>query len=120
MTMRSSRSDVDVGSLREDLDKAIGLLESVERRQGDKNTIAQVNVNAGGLGVAVCVLCLVAVTAGGSVYAFMANRESQRDFIRQLAKDTEQDAKIAGLGDYLQAIYAQAPQLKPQPKDDAK
>lgn len=103
-------------ALRVDLEHMEDRLESVaQRRAGNqKNTIAQVNVNAGGVGVAICVLCLVAILAAGGTYAFMANRDSQREFLRQLAKDKDQDDKIATANDYLQAIYAQAPQLRPK------
>lgn len=80
-----------------------GLRERPKSSLGNSNT-ATIQVNAGGLGlwVAVC-LC-----------SFMAGLVLMGSFIL-----VDQQRKISDLGDYLSAIYMQAPHLKPPEKDDS-
>lgn len=91
--------------LRRDMSSELqGLVENLTKlaaARGDVNPIAQITVSAGGAGIwlsAMCAgLCFVMVLVLLMLYV-------------------DQSRKIDDLNHYLQAIYAQAPQLKPEDK----
>jgi hypothetical protein len=69
-----------------------------------------VNVNAGGVGVwlcltALCVVCVVSV---------MTANERAKDVARQDREISDLRDDVQALNDYLSAIYMQAPHLKPK------
>lgn len=77
------------------------LLQEAKRMAGvaDNHSNATINVNAGGVGVFVC--CgLVAFLAGMSIPLYFEQRDQQR--------------QIDDMTHYLNAIYQQAPNLKPK------
>lgn len=106
MTTKTTTDGDTVESLRADLDHAIAVMERVERRRSGgvvTSGVSTVNINAGGVAVWLCAMMCAVMLASGGVYAFLTSQENAK-----------RDAKISTMSDYLQAIYAQAPQLKPK------
>lgn len=70
--------------------------------RGQTNNQATIAVNAGGVGVWIaCSLCCVMLVANLFIVALYI----------------DQQAQLRDLNAYLQAIYAQAPQLRPKAKE---
>lgn len=82
-----------------------GLLKAL---RGTNTTTVQ--INAGGVGVWLCTTALAVVCALSIVGTVVAREEAQRrdDDIRELRRE------VQTLKDYLAAIYASAPHLKPE------
>ena len=76
------------------------LAELLGARNKNESTIT---INAGGAGVWIAVTCCIV--------SFVINVALAVAFLNH-------DRKIDDLGDYLQAIYAQAPYLKPEEKKE--
>ena len=76
------------------------LLADAKRLAGIRTTnTATININAGGWGVMVC-CCLFAFTAGLCIPLYLTQRDHDR--------------RIDDLSHYLQAIYQEAPKLRPK------
>lgn len=123
-------------ALLDDLRQARELIADMrsEARQGmsqQANTASHAtnNNHFGGMGVVVALIiatvCCTAMLTGGAVYAFMASNQvaEQNAKLTALAttidrKASETDQKLAGMQDYLNAIYVQAPSLKPKEKTE--
>ncbi len=71
-----------------------------------------VSVNAGGVGIWICTTALAVVCALSIAFGVISRQEAQR----RDAETAELRRDVQTLKDYLAAIYAQAPHLKP--KDD--
>jgi hypothetical protein len=92
------------------LDRLSTLLERIERPPSNSS---QITVHAGGVGVWICVLCMVTMVAVSTVVAFFVSA----DLTRKDREIAEARAEIGDLRDYLSAIYAQAPHLRPEKED---
>ncbi len=94
------------------------LRESVESLTSDMHprsaSASTININAGGVGVWIATTSCIAMLAASVVGGIWVSRE----FTAKQIADVAQDQKIAELGNYLQAIYAQAPQLQPAKKKE--
>ena len=104
-------------AIRELSDSTRRLRESVDSLFSDSyprnHSASTININAGGIGVWIATTCCIAmlcVSIMGSIWI-------SREFTAKQIADTAQEQKIAELGNYLQAIYAQAPQLQPPKKE---
>jgi hypothetical protein len=73
---------------------------------------ATITVNAGGVGVWVAVTCCISMLVGMSIAGLWVSRE----FMSIDSASRAQDNKISTMTDYLQAIYAKDPSLKPKDK----
>lgn len=116
------------------MDEAKGLLEDVrqEMRHISIQTASPVsqatNTNHfGGLGVVIALIiatvCCTAMLTGGIVFAFMTSNQVAEQNAKMGALSarmdkhlSDTDAKLAGMQDYLNAIYVQAPSLRPKEK----
>lgn len=81
----------------------------------------------GGIGVVVALIvatvCCTAMLTGGAVFAFMTSNQVAEQNAKLSAlsakidkESSDTDAKLAGMQDYLNAIYVQAPNLRPKEK----
>lgn len=82
-----------------------GLLRAL---RGTNTTTVQ--INAGGVGVWLCTTALAVVCALSVVFVVVSRQEAQR----RDAEVSELRRDVQTLRDYLAAIYAQAPHLKPE------
>ena len=80
--------------------------------RGGNNTTT-VNVNAGGVGVWLCLTALVVVC----VVSVMTANERAKDVARQDQEIRDLRDDVQALNDYLSAIYMQAPHLRPKDKE---
>jgi len=69
-----------------------------------------VQINAGGVGVWLCTTALAVVCALSVVFVVVSRQEAQRRDMEM----TEMRRDVQTLRDYLAAIYASAPHLKPK------
>jgi hypothetical protein len=77
--------------------------------RGGNNTTT-VNVNAGGVGVWLCLTALLVVC----VVSVVTASERAKDVARQDKEISDLRDDVQTLNDYLSAIYMQAPHLKPK------
>jgi hypothetical protein len=82
-----------------------GLLKAL---RGTNTTTVQ--INAGGVGVWLCTTALAVVCALSVVFVVVSRQEAQRRDMEM----TEMRRDVQTLRDYLAAIYASAPHLKPE------
>lgn len=82
-----------------------GLLKAL---RGTNTTTVQ--INAGGVGVWLCTTALAVVCALSVVFVVVSRQEAQR----RDTEMTELRRDVQTLRDYLAAIYASAPHLKPE------
>lgn len=85
-------------------------LPSLLRALRGGNSTTTVNVNAGGVGVWLCLTALVVVC----VVSVMSANERAKGVSRQDAEIRDLRNDVQALNDYLSAIYMQAPHLKPK------
>lgn len=83
---------------------------------GRNNSKAEIHINAGGLGVWVATTACVAMLCVLVVGALWASRE----FARMDQQMVEAREEIRTTQNYLNAIYIQAPHLKPKEKENAR
>lgn len=80
---------------------------------GRNNSRAEIHVNAGGMGVWVATTaCCVMLAVNLVMVVMFLSTEA-----RYTAEMKDQSSKISKMQDYLNAIYAQAPQLKPKEEE---
>jgi uncharacterized membrane protein len=84
-------------------------LASMLRALRGTNTTT-VQINAGGVGVWLCTTALAVVCALSVVFVVVSRQEAQRRDMEM----TEMRRDVQTLRDYLAAIYASAPHLKPE------
>jgi uncharacterized membrane protein len=84
-------------------------LASMLRALRGTNTTT-VQINAGGVGVWLCTTALAVVCALSVVFVVVSRQEAQRRDMEM----TEMRRDVQTLRDYLAAIYASAPHLKPK------
>lgn len=100
--MNLSRDDIEqFAQAARVLERASRTIESIDAREISNSSRASVTFDAGGIGLWLAVTCCVAM---GVMNLFL------------LAMLLAHDRKIDNLSDYLNAIYMQAPHLKPQEK----
>lgn len=77
---------------------------------------AHVTINAGGMGIWICVTCCIAMLVGLMIGCFWISSQAsaQRERMDKMERD------VRDLNDYLSAIYVAAPQLKPKGQEDRK
>jgi hypothetical protein len=80
--------------------------------------VSTVNINAGGVGIWIATTCCIAMLVSMVVGCLLGCFWLQSEFQHKAQIDADQSQKISTMYDYLSAIYAQAPQLKP--KEDKK
>lgn len=108
-------AEVSEESLSE-LDMAVAeVRQFVKSRGGIRggNNHMTLTVNAGGVGVWICVTCFIAVLACSLVGSFWMS--SELSSIHHDLKDRKDEND--SMKSYLAAIYVQAPQLKPKEKE---
>lgn len=86
------------------------VIDSVSDRRSKNIGNATITVNAGGVGVWVAVTCCLVMLALLLLGSLWASRELMRSDQEMQARKDENSKMTA----YLQAIYVQAPQLKPK------
>lgn len=90
-------------TLTEELDRLEQLLAEARKRTGQQrsSSAATITIHAGSWGTILC-CCLFCFVAGLCIPLYLAQRDQQR--------------QLDDMTHYLQAIYQQAPQLKPKEK----
>lgn len=93
------------------------LARSLGLNVGGNTSTANINVNAGGLGVWIAATCCIVTLVTSVILSsvFMWHEQEQQQQIN--AHEADQQRKIDELYNYISAIYAQAPQLKPEETD---
>lgn len=86
------------------------VIDSVSDRRNKNIGNATITVNAGGVGVWVAVTCCLVMLALLLLGSLWASREMNR-FDQEMQARKDENSKMTA---YLQAIYVQAPQLKPK------
>lgn len=88
-----------------EIEKLTKLVEDTtkELRKAALSNSASITINAGGIGVWIATICC-SVMLGMAVVLALSMKDQQR--------------QIDDLGHYLQAIYAQAPSLRPEETDE--
>jgi len=109
-------AEIQEESLKE-LDLAVAEVRDFMRQRGGirgVNNQTAIHINAGGIGVWICVTCFVAILASCLVGSFWMNSELAS--IHHDLKDRKDEND--SMKSYLSAIYMQAPQLKPTEEKD--
>lgn len=122
----------DIGRLREALAEVRSSVVDIAKLQPSpiaSSSASNNNTNHfGGLGMVIAIIvstaCCTAMLTGGAVFAFMTSNQvnAQNAKIGELEQkiaegDRKTDGKLAGMQDYLNAIYVQAPSLRPKEKE---
>ncbi len=122
----------DIGRLREALAEVRSSVVDIAKLQPSPIATSSASNNNtnhfGGLGVVIaliiCTACCTAMLTGGAVFAFMTSNQVNAQnakiaALEQKIAEAEQktDGKLAGMQDYLNAIYVQAPSLRPKDKE---
>lgn len=99
------------------LEDKVDAIGSASKPANSTANTSSINVNAGGVGIWVCAwiasLCCVAMLVAGGMFLWSVSRQMEA----QDAKIAKQDDQLSRMQDYLNAIYAAAPQLKPKDKE---
>lgn len=93
------------------------LARSVGLKIGDNTSTATIHVNAGGLGVWIATTCCIVMLVTSIILGVVFMWHEQEQQAQISAHEAEQQRKIDELYNYIAAIYAQAPQLKPKETD---
>lgn len=101
-----------LAQLSADASEMVKLLNSRSGIRGGNNQM-NFHVNAGGIGVWICVTCFIAALASCLIGSLWMNSELTHIHGDLKDRKDENDSMKA----YLAAIYMQAPQLKPKEKE---
>lgn len=97
------------GDLKETLDSVSDVLRDLRVNAIDRRGSSNIQINGGGVGVWIATVCCALMLGMGLIGAMVIVD------LRQQIGDA--NSQIRDLRDYLSAIYAQAPHLKPEPKE---
>lgn len=90
------------GDLKETLDSVSDVLRDLRVNAIERRGSSNIQINGGGIGVWIATVCCALMLGMGLIGATII---------------IDQNRQISDLRDYLSAIYAQAPHLKPEPKE---
>ena len=110
------------------LDRTKSIIDRLEGKAnlaGDNSSSSTISVNAGGAGIWACAwiasLCCVAMFVAGGMFLWSVSSQMQQQDAKIAALEAKigkhvdtTDQKLAGMQDYLNAIYVQAPSLRPK------
>ena len=99
----------EIRQLSEELARLAHVIDRIESNRSNSNT-TKIHINAGGVGIWICVTCCCCMLVG----LFMHTQGSNREFSRMDSRMSSIESAQSKSQAYLNAIYQKAPFLKPE------